>query len=275
MKSVKIKSVDTESFSPLKRISVNGIKYSFSHQIGKGNYTTVYQAKDEWGNALAVKVYSPEVKASLWQNEVKQMKRFAGPNVVYLYNVFRHQDYTYLIMNDGGTAVSRCQFDSPEDCIKVAIFTAKHVLETLNLMHKAGYCHGDINPQNVLIKTDTNQKMSAVTIIDFALARSFEQITQGKFTMALWVPPPEYFEKKPLIGPAVDIWHIAVLLLQILKAEILDYSEQDILQGKPLKDAAALDLPISRCLLPALSHDPTKRPSALELWRSICAAMKN
>jgi hypothetical protein len=29
MKSKKIKSVDTESFSPLKRISVNEIKYSF------------------------------------------------------------------------------------------------------------------------------------------------------------------------------------------------------------------------------------------------------
>ncbi len=273
MKSVLVKGLDKERFSPIRTLTVDGLAYRLDHQIGVGAFTTVYKASDEWGRKLAVKIYAPDVKPELWQNEVRQLRRFAGPGVIYLHQVFAHEGQTYLVMDDGGQPVARYSFAKEEDRLTVTAFVAQGILPVLHRIHRAGFFHGDISPQNVLLRTDQRQKLQAVTLVDFALSKRQEDLKAVRPAMAQWVPPPEYFEKLPIVGSALDVWHTAVLLLEILTGETLDYTEADILSGRPRQDALALRQPLPEALAAALAPDPHSRPDTLSLWRMIRSSL--
>lgn len=254
---------------------VDSIRHRLLHQIGVGAFSKFCKASDEWGHALVAKVHAPEMEASLWQNEVRQLRRFAGPGVVYLHRVFAHDGHCYLVLDDAGVPVSRCRFDTPEQRLKAAVLVAKGVLPALALLHVVGRCHGDINPQNVLLKLDGQNRLPGASLVDFGLCRSQAYLDAGSAAMARWTPPPEYCLNQALNGSALDIWHLGLLLLQVIKGETLDYSEVDILSEKPLQDAQALGLPIGRALSAALDCNPAQRPNALDLWRYIRAALNN
>jgi serine/threonine protein kinase len=273
MRAQRVKSVDTDRYPAVRSLTVDGIGYRFSHQTGVGAFTRVYKASDEWGHALVVKVFTPGTPEAAWRNEAQQLRRFAGPGIVYLHRVFQHEDHTYLVLDDAGLPVSRCRHDDVAARVKTAVFIARGVLPVLARLHAAGYCHGDINPQNVLLRLDREQKLHAVSLVDFGLCRTQKQLDAGSAAMARWTPPPEYFRKQTLNGPALDIWHMGVLLLQVITGKTLDYSEADILADQPLKDAQSLQLPIGIALSAALASDPMQRPNAVGLWRAISGAI--
>lgn len=273
MRGRRVKAVDVERQAPVQSLSVDGVRYRFLHQVGVGAFTRVYKATDEWGRALAVKVYPPGTKEMLWQNEVRQLRRFAGPGVVYLHRVFAYEGQTYLVLDDAGLPVSRSRFEAPEQRLKVAVLIAQAVLPALARLHAAGHCHGDVNPQNVMLRSDKQKRLQAACLVDFGLCRSQASLDAGSSVMARWTPPPEYIRKQPLVAEALDIWHMGVLLLQVVKGETLDYSEADILAQQPLQHARALGLPIGAALSAALDHEPARRPNALGLWRQIRSAL--
>lgn len=273
MQARKVQAIDPEHLAPVQRLTVDGIRYRFEHQIGVGAFSTVYKARDEWGHALAVKVYPPGTDEAVWQNEVRQLRRFAGPGVVYLHRVFAHEQHTYLVLDDAGVPVSRCSFAHDAARLKAAMFVARGVLQALSRLHAAEHCHGDISPQNVLLRVDAQGQPQSVSLVDFALCRSQQVLDAGGGLMAKWTPPPEYCRQRPLLGAALDIWHVAVLLLQVLKGETLDYSEADVLAGRPLDDARQVGLPMAQALTAALVQAPHERPQALALWRAIKASV--
>lgn len=269
MKAQRVKSLDTDRYPAVRSLTVDGIDDRFSHQIGVGAFTRVYKATDEWGHALVVKVFTSGTPEAAWKNEAQQLRRFAGLRIVYLLRVFQHEDHTYLVSDDAGVSVSRCRFKEAETRQKAAVLVAKSILPALGRLHSAKHCHGDINPQNVLVKTQRDGTIDAACLVDFGLCRSQEKLSAGRVAMARWVPPPKYLRKAPMTVAALDIWHMAVLLLQIMTGERLDYSEEDILKNTIFEDAMALDLPLADAILPALSLEPTHRPDGLSLWRSI------
>lgn len=269
MKVTRVQAVNTERFPPVRTLMVDGIRYRFEHQVGVGAFSTVYKARDEWGQSLAVKVYPPAAKPAVWENEVRQLRRFAGPAVVCLHRVFVHEGSTYLVLDDAGIPVSRCHFDSEAARMKAALCIARGVLQALSRLHAAQHCHGDISPQNVLLRLDAQSRLHSVSLVDFGLCRSQAALDAGERLMAHWTPPPEYLRQRPLQAAALDIWHVGVLLLQVVKGETLDYSEADVLSGQPLRDAEAVPGPMSRALALALTPDPAQRPDALGLWRAM------
>lgn len=276
MKARSVHAVDKGHLAPVRSLRVDGLRHQLSHQIGVGAFTTVYQASDEWGHALAVKAYPDSAAAALWRNEVDQLRRFAGPSVPWLHRVFQHEGFTYLVLSDGGMAISQCRFESEVARVRAVGRVAPALLQVLGRVHAGGYYHGDVNPQNVLLKADGQGKLQAVTLVDFALCRPQAQLDAqpgARVEMAHWVPPPEYFRKARLLGPALDIWHTGALLLQVLKGETLDYSEADVLADRPRAEAQALEMPMAKALASALNPDPLARPDALTLWRSLRACL--
>jgi serine/threonine protein kinase len=152
--------------------------------------------------------------------------------------------------------------------INAARFVARGLLQVLLKLHMRGYLHGDVNPQNVMLQMNKSQTLTGVKLVDFAFCRALTELENGFRKMALWTPPPEFFQRQgKTLGTAIDIWHSGVLLLQIVKGEIVDYSKDDILAGKPYEDALALDAPFANAIAAALHDDPQQRPDAIGLWR--------
>ena len=273
MRATRVLAVNAQKSPPVRTLSVNGVRYYFYHQIGIGAFTTVYKAADEWGNALAVKVYGPGSNEADWKNEVRQLRRFRSPWAPYLHHVFQLEGYTYLVLPDGGIAVSRCHFQTEKMRHNATVFVARRLLQALAQIHAAKYFHGDVNPQNVLLSTNRDKTLRSAMLVDFAHCRSAS--SHDRRPMSLWAPPPEYLAKTGLIGQAADIWHSGVVLLQMLKGETLGYSEADILKGLPLQDALAMRIPAADAIALALSAMPEQRPSALEFWRLLRKALRD
>jgi len=273
MEAPSVTPVDPELLAPVRSLTVDGIRYRFERQLGAGEFSTVYKATDEWGHALAVKVYPPEADEALWKNEATQLRRFAGPGVPYLHRLFAHERHTYLVLDDVGVPMSRCRPDTPEQRLELVMLVAKGVLPVLSRLHLAGHCHGAINPRNVLLRSDGQGRLQPACLVDFARCRSLAYLDEGSIAKVRWVPPPECCLQQVRNGTALDVWHVGALLLQVMRGVTLDYSEADILADQPLRDAQALGLPISAALSAALARDPTRRPDSLGLWRRIQVAL--
>jgi serine/threonine protein kinase len=270
VKATPVQAVDKEHFPALRTATVDGVRYHFGHQLGRGAFSTVFKASDEWANPLAAKVYNSTVKPELWRNEVIQLRRFRCPWVPHLHTRFQHEGATYLILQNSGSPLSLCRFDTPEQRQRAAMFVARGVLQALILIHGQDHFHADVSPQNVLIEVDKDRKLKGVKLIDFAFCRPSASLAEGFRHMALWTPPPEFFDRtRSAMGPAVDIYHTGVLLLQVLKGETLDYSEAEILADQPQRDALQFGGPFAAPLAQAMAPAPAQRPSALELWRRL------
>lgn len=270
LKGKIVKAEDRSNVSPIKMLKIDNVIFHLKHQIGVGASSTVYKAEDEWGNALVVKIYNKNIDANLWKNEIRQLKQFSSPWVPYVHGVFVHNNLTYVLMEDAGVPIFRYTFKDKILSYKVMYYVAARLLNILNRIHSKNFFHGDVSPQNVLIQIDKNKRITSIKLVDFALCRSEQALKDGQLGMAIWTPPPEYLKKsKLLIGSAFDVWHAAILFMQILKAEVLDYSLKDILNNKPRKDITTIESPYSDVIYSALSPDPKDRPSALDFWRSI------
>lgn len=268
MKARTIKAIDKEKIPLISEVEIGGVVYKFTHQIGVGNFSTVYGAKDEWLNSLVVKVYKNIDDKKVWLNEVTQLKLFQCQWVPDFYAAFEQQNHLFLIMENAGIPVHRCKFDNNIIRQKVVFNIARGILQLLMRIHAQNKFHGDINPQNVLLKLNRSSQLIGVKLVDFAFCRHQAELRGNFRNMAQWIPPPEFFmngTKK--IGSAIDIWHTGVLLLQILKGEILDYGKEEIMAGKPFEDAINFNHSFGHIISGALERDPIRRPTAINFWR--------
>lgn len=270
MKEINLKMVDENNIAPFKNIIVNNITYSLSHQIAKGHFSTIYKVTDSWKNNLAIKIYN-NINEKLFDNEIKQLKRFASPNVVSLYEAFSYDKFHFLIMENFGFAISRIKTEDFETKLKIFFECARSLLQTLNIIHTQGFIHGDINPQNLLINIQDN-KLLGVKLCDFSFCRKQNSLDKDYMNIANWLYPPEYLTKGiEKLSTSMDIYHAALVLFSILSEKKLNYTDEEILSNKPQIDVLNSKIPQIKALAPALEINPNKRVNALELWKILIA----
>lgn len=272
MKQISLKMVDKNNIAPYKNITAKHINYTFGHQIAKGHFSTVYEATDSWNNPLVVKIYSHKMNEKIFDNEIKQLKKFASPNVVNLYEAFSYEGFYFLIMEKFGVAISRAKTEDFDTKVTIFLACARSLLQTLHHIHQAGYIHGDINPQNVLIEIK-DSKILGVKICDFTFCRKHNSIDKDFMAIANWLMPPESFDTGiEQLSPSMDIYHAALVLYSILSEEKLEYSQKEIVENKPQLDVLSSTIPLIKALAPALEINPKQRISAIELWKVIVLA---
>ena len=267
MKEISLQMVDETNIAPFKNFTANQITYTFKHQIAKGHFSTIYEATDIWNNNLVVKIYTNKIDEKVFNNEIKQLKRFSSKYVVNLYEAFSYQEFHFLIMENFGVSISRVQTKDFDTKINIFIECARSLLQALHQIHLSGNIHGDINPQNVLIDIKNNQ-IFGVKICDFAFCRKANSLNKEIMALAHWIIPPEYFEVGiENLSSAIDVYHAALVLFSILSEEKLNYTKKEILNNKPQKDVLNSLNPLIKALSPALEINPEKRISAIELWK--------
>ena len=266
----RLPAVDTTHLARLPDLTVAGVRYRFTHQISQGNFSTVFAASSEWGDTLVAKRYDARVAPEIRRNEVARLRQFASPWVAYLHAAFAHEQQHYLVLADAGVPIGRCNFH--HDLANAGMHVASRLLAGLNLIHAAGHVHGDINPQNILIEISKEKRMGPVRLIDLAFCLPLARYQAANKPMALWMPLPEYLDRSlGERGQAGDIYHAALSLLEILEQKRCAYTEAELLDDLPRREAAASPLPLTRALAPALALRPGDRPSAIGLWRLLRA----
>ena len=255
--------------------------------VGRGGMGVVYRAHQlDLDRDVAVKVIAPELLEDP-QNRERFLReaRAAGavdhPNVVPVHGVGLEDGRTYLVMryvagDDLRTVVLGEGAFEPRRAAAIAA----QLGDALDAIHRAGYVHRDVKPQNVMLDATGHVYLS-----DFGLAKQ-ALATAGPTRPEEWVGTLDYVAPEQIRGERVDaradVYALGGVLYFMLTGRVPYARETDHqklwahLADPPPRPGdvrpelpAALDGVIER----AMAKDPAERhPSTGDLGRAALAA---
>ena len=173
--------------------------------VGRGGMGVVYRARQlDLDRDVAVKVIAPPFtddpeSRKRFLTEARAAAAVEHPNVVPVHHVGVADGHAYLVMryvpgDNLQTAVRRAEALSPSDAAGIAA----QLGQALDAIHRAGYVHRDVKPQNVLLDDDGHAYLS-----DFGLAK--EALTTAGLTKSdHWVGTLDYAAPEQIRGERVD-----------------------------------------------------------------------
>uniref|UniRef100_UPI003AAF8E1D serine/threonine-protein kinase MAK-like isoform X1 n=2 Tax=Centroberyx gerrardi TaxID=166262 RepID=UPI003AAF8E1D len=192
-------------------------RYTTLKQLGDGTYGSVLMGKsNESGELVAIKrmkrkFYSWDECMNL--REVKSLKKLSHANVVKLKEVIRENDYLYFVFeymkeNLYQLMKEREEKMFSENEIRNILF---QVLSGLAFVHKHGYFHRDMKPENLLCMGP-----ELVKIADFGLAREIRsQPPYTDYVSTRWYRAPEVLLKSNSYSSPIDIWAVGCIMAEL------------------------------------------------------------
>ncbi len=213
--------------------SVIDDRYTLAELLGSGGMAQVYLAHDEvLDRAVAIKVLrgpyaEDEEFVERFRQEARSAAGLSHPNIVSVYDQGRSEDGDYYMAMEyvpRGTLKERIRRDgalAPDAAAGVAL----QIADALQAAHEKGVIHRDIKPQNVLV-TSTGD----VKVTDFGIARaaSATKITRTGHVLgtAGYMSPEQ--AKGETVGPRSDLYSLGVVLYEMLTGN-LPYEADDAL----------------------------------------------
>lgn len=219
----------------MKDVLLNGSVNNYIYREGHvnsvlkhaGNLTVVYKGLIEGeGKSVIVKKLAAHVKHK--QEYLEEFKReleftFEQSNIPGVIE-YIEQDENYYIVKEYFQGIDLGKFKQlrplrKKEMIIFYVKVAIKVLEILEELHKKGYVHCDICPENILIRYDelgsVNIENPDVALIDFGIAKlpgkEYEFAKVHPFTL-LYSAPEQVLNIKSLINQSCDIYSLGITL---------------------------------------------------------------
>lgn len=144
-------------------------RYEIIGRIAKGDYATVYRAKDlELDREVAIKqihqqyLEDPQQLERYWQ-EAQLLARLEHPRIMTIYDIVRERGWLVLELMQG--SLQQVQNGAPIDLnvLRMALTCGLHAL---HFLQQNGIIHGDVKPSNLLVDKNNRIKLG-----DFGIAR--------------------------------------------------------------------------------------------------------
>ena len=206
-------------------------RYEIHEVIGVGGMAVVYKAYDNIDDrTVAVKVLKEEYLASeefrrRFKNESKAIAVLSHPNIVRVYDVSYGETLQYIVMEyvEGITLKEYIEQQGKLE-IREAVHFTMQILRALQHAHDKGIVHRDIKPQNILLLSNGNIKVT-----DFGIARfSNEQKTMtGSAIGSVHYISPEQ-ARGDTIDDKTDIYAVGVVLYEMLTGRVPFESDSSV-----------------------------------------------
>jgi serine/threonine protein kinase len=248
-------------------------KYEVIKKLGEGATSSVYLARDPFGNReVAIKKVAPgtfkesggNVMHRLFLNEASLAGKLVHPHIVEIYDAVADEDEAYLVMEyvEGGTLQ---RFTRGDNLLALGdvIETVYKCARALDFASQLGVIHRDIKPANILVKESNDIK-----ITDFGSAAML--LTQHTLVEGIGTPAymsPEQHLNKPL-NHQTDIYALGVVMFQLLTGRfpfeagnIAGLAHQVLNEDPPLPSEFRRDIPteIDIVVRRAIDRDPAVR----------------
>ncbi|AXI24857.1 hypothetical protein CFE53_01230 [Methanofervidicoccus sp. A16] len=250
-------------------------EYESLEYIGSGGFARVYKAKRrDDGSIVALKIPEELTREAekVFFNELENWRKLNHRNIVRLIEPrltpFPHMVLEYV---DGGS-LKEGRMDIEDACRII-----NDVARGIEYAHSQLVIHGDIKPQNILLKRIGRFYEAKITDFGLAVAVTKSRSIRGFTPM---YSAPEQLEGK--VSEKTDVYQLGLLLYVMLtgfnpfdgktNSEIEEKVRNYIPEppSKYNRDAEGLDDLIMRCL----SKDPEKRPSVREFREGVYEFMK-
>ncbi|NP_001087126.1 male germ cell associated kinase L homeolog [Xenopus laevis] len=278
-------------------------RYTTMKQLGDGTYGSVIMGRsNESGELVAIKrmkrkFYSWEECMNL--REVKSLKKLNHANVVKLKEVIRENDHLYFVFEYMKENLYQLMKDRnkllPESVIRNIMY---QILQGLAFIHKHGFFHRDMKPENLLCMGP-----ELIKIADFGLVRELRsQPPYTDYVSTRWYRAPEVLLRSSSYSSPIDLWAVGSIMAELYTLRPLFPGTSEVDQifkicqvlGTPKKNdwpegyqlAASMNFRFPQCipinlktLIPNASEDalnlmrdtmqwdPKKRPTASQALR--------
>ncbi|XP_033988263.1 serine/threonine-protein kinase MAK [Trematomus bernacchii] len=191
-------------------------RYTTLRQLGDGTYGSVLMGRsNESGELVAIKrmkrkFYSWEECMNL--REVKSLKKLNHANVVKLKEVIRENDHLYFVFEYMKENLYQLMKDRkklfPESITRNISF---QILQGLSFIHKHGFFHRDMKPENLLCMGP-----ELVKIADFGLAREIRsKPPYTDYVSTRWYRAPEVLLRSSTYSSPVDLWAVGCIMAEL------------------------------------------------------------
>lgn len=270
--------------------------------IGDGAFGTVTKARDKT-NREYVAIKKMKQRFENWDDclqlkEVKSLRKIKHENVVRLNQIFRENDHLYLVFELLGDSLlknidERVNKPFKEEEIR---FIISEILNGIGYVHKQGFFHRDLKPDNLL----WDKNYQKLKIADFGLAREIRsRPPYTEYISTRWYRAPEIILRHQFYNSPVDIWAVGCIMAELYMMKPIFQGSSDTDQffkicsilGSPNQHSwpdvnklaqrigfripTASPVPLAKLMPEAsteaidlmyklLSYDPLKRPSAAQ-----------
>ncbi|WP_435865869.1 serine/threonine-protein kinase [Streptomyces wedmorensis] len=206
--------------------------------------------------------------------EARALARIDHPNVVTIHHIVDAGEGTYpwLVMElvTGGSLQDRLDRGTMTPAEAASI--GRGLLSALRAAHELGIEHRDVKPANVLLRPDGRPVLTDFGIA--AIRESTVLTASGSI-----IGSPDYMAPERIrggtSGPAADLWSLAMLLYVAVEGRHPLRRENTLATlAAVLSDDVPPPLragPLTGVLTRLLVHDPSARPGAEELDRTLAA----
>lgn len=233
---------------PLLRQRLGG-RYRMLARIGAGAMGAVYRARDEdLQREVAVKVLQPGLfdsatASARLHREAEVLARLRHANIVGVHDRGRtDHGLAYVVMDlvpgtslaaiaatasgvGGGSPVPGAFADdgwlrtlvpgaSERGWLRQAVRWTAELGDALDAAHRAGVCHRDVKPSNVMVQADGRP-----VLLDFGIAASADDASMTATSTTLGTPcymPPEAALGRTPARPVHDVWSLGATLFHLL-----------------------------------------------------------
>ncbi|XP_033624815.1 cyclin-dependent kinase 2-like isoform X1 [Asterias rubens] len=200
-------------------------------KIGEGTYGVVYKARDrESGKMVALKKIRLDTESegvpSTAIREIALLKELDHSNVVRLLDVVHNDKKLYLVFEFLDQDLKKFMDSSPLGLPIPLIKSYLHqLLKGVAYCHSHRVIHRDLKPQNLLI-----DKNGSIKLADFGLARAFgvPLRTYTHEVVTLWYRAPEILLGCRFYLPAVDVWSIGCIFVEMTTRRALFPGDSEI-----------------------------------------------
>ncbi|WP_339316598.1 Stk1 family PASTA domain-containing Ser/Thr kinase [Oceanobacillus sp. FSL W7-1304] len=199
-------------------------RYKIIEKIGGGGMANVFLARDTILNrdvavkALRMEYIHDEEFIARFDREAQSATSLSHPNIVNIFDVGEEDQVLYMVMEyvDGMTLKEYIQNNGPID-VRVALDIMKQLISAIAHAHANDIVHRDIKPQNILINSFGQVK---VTDFGIAIALSATSLTQTNSILgSVHYLSPEQ-ARGGMATKKSDIYSIGIVLYELLTGKL-------------------------------------------------------
>lgn len=250
-------------------------RYELREVIGIGGMAVVYAAYDlQEERMVAVKLLKDEYLANddfrrRFKTESKAISVLSHPNIVKVYDVCLGDRRQYIVMEliDGITLKEYIEMQKVLRW-KDAMHFITQILGALQHAHDKGIVHRDVKPQNILLLSDGNIKVTDFGIARFSRSAS-QTITDKAIGSVHYISPEQ--ARGEVADERADIYSTGVILYEMLTGTLPFNADSPVsvaimqMQAEPPDPKTVNpDIPdgLAEITLRAMQKDPANRYSS-------------
>lgn len=257
--------------------SIVGNRYEIIERVGAGGMAIVYKARCRLLKRLvAVKILRTELKDDKefirrFDTEAQAAASLSHPNIVSVYDVGKHKDLHYIVMEYIEGETLKDEIDKKGALpLGAALGYSIQIASALQHAHSKNIIHRDIKPHNIIISDNNGAKVT-----DFGIARAVSSSTtvaSGAAIGSVHYASPEQ-ARGSFTDEGSDIYSLGIVMYEMFTGKLPFTGETPVSIAMQHIEAAPApptgvnaDIPaaVEAIILKAIAKEPARRYQSAE-----------